>query len=94
MANLQANLRSQSVNARENPEPFLASVNRSLFANTTPNAYATLFFSDFDHRSAACATPTVGNCRLLSYARMVRLRRLEATSTVVGLFREWEVLHV
>jgi len=51
MAKLQTNLRSQSVNTRENPEPFLASVNRLLSANTTPNAYATLFFSDFDHPS-------------------------------------------
>ena len=51
MANLQANLRSQVAIALKAPRRFLASVNRMLFANTTPSAYATLFFAEYDDRT-------------------------------------------
>ena len=51
MANLQANLRSQCVNAVEHPDKVLNLVNRLLYENTDANAYATLFFAELDHRS-------------------------------------------
>jgi phosphoserine phosphatase RsbU/P len=50
MANLQANLRSQCANA-EQPEQLLQSVNRLFYENTADNAYATLFYSEFDDRT-------------------------------------------
>jgi len=48
MANLQANLRSQSAIALDQPERFLQSVNRLFCANTTDSAYATLFFGQYN----------------------------------------------
>ncbi len=51
MANLQANLRSQSAIAMEQPQKFLQSVNQLFCENTTDSAYATLFFGEYDDRS-------------------------------------------
>lgn len=47
MANLQANLRSQSALALDHPELLLRSVNRLFFQNTVDNAYASLFFAEY-----------------------------------------------
>ena len=90
MANLQANMRSQSVSASENPRQYLSSVNRLLFANTTPNAYATLFFSDFDHRTGRLLYANCGHLPALILRAGGAVELLEATCTVVGLFQEWE----
>src|SRR5262249_27838192 len=48
MANLQANLRSQSAIAWDEPRRFLRSVNQLFCQNTTDNAYATLFFAEYE----------------------------------------------
>ena len=48
MANLQANLRSQSAVALSHPELFLSSVNRLFYENTVDSAYASLFFAQYD----------------------------------------------
>src|SRR5438045_1221743 len=45
MANFQANLRSQSAMALEEPEHFLKSVNQLFYENTAESAYATIFFA-------------------------------------------------
>ena len=90
MANLQANMRSQSVSAAENPAQFLTSVNRLLFANTTANAYATLFFSDFDHRDGRLLYANCGHLPALILRANGAIHRLEPTCTVVGLFEQWQ----
>src|SRR5262249_60757268 len=46
MANLQANVRSQSALALQEPERMLCSVNSLFHANTSESSYATLFFAD------------------------------------------------
>src|SRR5689334_13879038 len=51
MANLQANLRSQSSLALDHPERLLQSVNRLFYENTTDSAYASLFFAVYDDQS-------------------------------------------
>src|SRR5260370_37569928 len=51
MANLQANLRSQSAIALDQPQRFLRSVNQLFYENTTDSAYATLFFAEYDDTS-------------------------------------------
>src|SRR5215472_8750890 len=48
MANLQANLRSQSALILTQPELFLRSVNQLIYANTVESAYASLFFAAYD----------------------------------------------
>ena len=90
MANLQANMRSQSVAAAENPGRFLASVNRLLFENTTANAYATLFYSEFDHHSGRLRYANCGHLPALILRTDGSIDKLDPTTTVVGLFDEWE----
>ena len=48
MANLQASLRSQSALAFDQPEALLRSVNRLFYDNTGDNAYASLFYAEYD----------------------------------------------
>jgi serine phosphatase RsbU (regulator of sigma subunit) len=51
MANLQANLRSQCAIAWDQPQRLLRSVNQLFFDNTPDNAYATLFFAEYDDQA-------------------------------------------
>ncbi|MBV9267137.1 MAG: SpoIIE family protein phosphatase [Acidobacteriaceae bacterium] len=90
MANLQAHLRSQCAVSRDQPEGLLRSVNQLFFENTSPSAYATLFFGEYD-----------GNLRRLRYVNCGHLsglllhvdqsiERLAPTATVLGLFQQWD----
>jgi serine phosphatase RsbU (regulator of sigma subunit) len=89
MANLQANLRSRTAVAVENPEEFLASVNRLFHDNTTDNAFATVFFAEYDNR---CQCMRYANCGHLP-AILLRgdgsFETLNPTATVLGVFRDW-----
>jgi serine phosphatase RsbU (regulator of sigma subunit)/catechol 2,3-dioxygenase-like lactoylglutathione lyase family enzyme len=93
MANLQANLRSQCVEAVENPEKVLNSVNRLLFENTDAHAYATLFFAEFDHGNGRLRYANCGHLAALvlrADGRLEsRIERLCPTSTVIGMFEDW-----
>jgi catechol 2,3-dioxygenase-like lactoylglutathione lyase family enzyme len=86
MANLQANLRSQCASAIDDPQRFLNSVNRLLFQNTADNAYATLFFADFDAGSGCLRYANCGHLPALVLRAGGAIEHLEATCTVVGLF--------
>ena len=90
MANLQANLRSQCVNAVEHPEKVLNSVNRLLYKNTDDNAYATLFFAEFDHRSGRLRYGNCGHLAALLLRRNQTIERLGPTCTVLGMFEDWQ----
>ena len=90
MANLQANLRSQSAIAMSRPEWFLRSVNQLFFDNTTENAYATLFFAAYDDRTRKLRYANCGHQTAFLLRRDNTLERLESTCTVLGLFREWD----
>src|SRR6202023_1618545 len=48
MANLQANLRSQSALALDHPQRLLCSVNQLFCDNTPDGSFATLFFAEYD----------------------------------------------
>jgi serine phosphatase RsbU (regulator of sigma subunit)/catechol 2,3-dioxygenase-like lactoylglutathione lyase family enzyme len=90
MANLQASLRSQCAIARDELERFLGLVNRMLFENTTAGAYATLFFAEYDDRTRKLRYVNCGHlCALVLHADGT-LDRLDSTSTVMGLFEDWE----
>ena len=86
MANLQANLRSQCAVAADDPQRFLNSVNHMLFENTADNAYATLFFADFDSATGCMRYANCGHLPALVLRAGGAVERLEATCTVVGLF--------
>src|SRR5215472_13846773 len=77
MANLQANLRSQCAIAVDQPQRLLRSVNRLFCDNTTDGAFATLFFAEYNDatRGLRCDDS---------------LARLEATATIVGVFKNWD----
>ena len=90
MANLQANMRSQSVTAAENLEAFLASVNRLLFENTSSSAYATLFYSDFDDSTGRLRYANCGHLPALILRANGLIEKLGPTCTVIGLFDDWK----
>ncbi|HLG56619.1 MAG TPA: SpoIIE family protein phosphatase [Vicinamibacterales bacterium] len=89
MANLQANLRSQCATAVEQPEQLLRSVNRLFYENTAENAYATLFYSEFDDRTCRLRYANCGHLPGLVVRSEGTVTRLSSTATVLGLFTEW-----
>jgi phosphoserine phosphatase RsbU/P len=90
MANLQANLRSQYAIALEDLPRLLESANRLFYENTPHDRFATLFFGVYDDASRCLRYANCGhNAPLLLRADGV-LERLPATTTVLGLFAEWE----
>ena len=90
MANLQANLRSQCVNAVEHPERVLNLVNRLLFESTVAGAYATLLFAEFDHRTGCMRFANCGHVPALVVRRDGSIERLDSTCTVLGMFEDWQ----
>ena len=92
MANLQANLRSQSAIALDQPERFLRSVNQLFYENTTDSAYATLFFAEYDDKARRLRYANCGHYPPLVLRTDGSLERLDSTSTVLGLFTEWNCL--
>lgn len=90
MANLQANLRSQSAIAWDQPQRFLRSVNQLFYENTTDNAYATLFFAEYEDESRRLRYANCGHYPPLLLRPGAGLERLDSTATVLGLFPEWD----
>jgi serine phosphatase RsbU (regulator of sigma subunit)/predicted enzyme related to lactoylglutathione lyase len=90
MANLQANLRSQFVEATEHTERLLTSVNHLLFANTVPSAYATIFFADYESATGQLLYANCGHVPGLILRAKDQVEELESNSTVLGLFEVWE----
>jgi serine phosphatase RsbU (regulator of sigma subunit) len=90
MANLQANLRSQCVNAVEHPERVLNLVNRLLFESTVAGAYATLLFAEFDHGTGCVRFANCGHVPALVVRRDGSIERLDSTCTVLGMFEDWQ----
>jgi serine phosphatase RsbU (regulator of sigma subunit) len=90
MANLQANLRSQCAIAVDHPRGLLRSVNRLFYENTTENAYATLFFAEYDDGAKRLRYANCGHLSALLLRSDGALERLDSTSTVLGLFNEWD----
>jgi serine phosphatase RsbU (regulator of sigma subunit)/predicted enzyme related to lactoylglutathione lyase len=90
MANLQANLRSQSAIASDQPQRFLRSVNQLFYENTTDSAYATLFFGEYNDKTRILRYVNCGHYAPLLLRSDNTLERLNASCTVLGLFREWD----
>jgi serine phosphatase RsbU (regulator of sigma subunit) len=90
MANLQANLRSQVAYALDEPRRLLQSVNQLFCENTPESSFASLFFADYHDPTGNLRYVNCGHLSALLLRRDGSLHRLEPTSTVLGLFREWE----
>jgi serine phosphatase RsbU (regulator of sigma subunit)/extradiol dioxygenase family protein len=90
MANLQANLRSQCAIAFDEPERLLRSVNQLFYENTNESAYATLFFAEYEDKLRRLRYANCGHLAALLLRHNGAVERLDSTSTVLGLFAEWD----
>src|SRR6185369_16734424 len=90
MANLQANLRSQCAIALDEPQRLLRAVNQLFYENTTDGAYATLFFGEYDHEARRLRYSNCGHLCALLLRRDGSVDQLDSTSTVLGLFKDWD----
>jgi serine phosphatase RsbU (regulator of sigma subunit) len=92
MANLQANLRSQCAVAAGHPAELLRSVNRIFYDNTADNAFATLFYAEYDDRTRRLRYANCGHLPGLLLRRTGEVERLHSTAPVLGLLTEWDCL--
>jgi serine phosphatase RsbU (regulator of sigma subunit) len=90
MANLQASLRSQSALAIDPSEALLRSVNRLFYDSTDDNTYASLLFAGYDDATRRLRYANCGHLSGLLLRRDSNLEHLESTSTLLGLFKEWD----
>jgi serine phosphatase RsbU (regulator of sigma subunit)/catechol 2,3-dioxygenase-like lactoylglutathione lyase family enzyme len=99
MANLQAHLRNLCTTyssrpftpfALDQPQRFLLSVNRLMCENMTDCSYATLFFAEYDNNLRRMRYANCGHLSALLLRNHTQIERLESTSTVLGLFKEWD----
>lgn len=90
MANLQANLRSQSALAVDQPQCLLRSVNQLFCENTTDGAFATLFFAEYNDATRRLRYANCGHLAALLLRRDDSIERLESTATVLGVFKGWD----
>lgn len=86
MANLQAVVRGQLALAVEDPPRFMQSVNRHIFDNTVPTAYATMFFGDYNESTGRFRYVNCGHPPPLLLRADGTVEALGATGMVVGLF--------
>jgi serine phosphatase RsbU (regulator of sigma subunit)/catechol 2,3-dioxygenase-like lactoylglutathione lyase family enzyme len=90
MANLQANLRSLCAIAERQPVHLLRSVNQLFCENTTDGAFATLFFAEYDDTTRTLRYANCGHLPALLLRGDNTVARLEATATVLGIFKKWD----
>jgi len=90
MANLQAHLRSQVVNAPQDPLRVLRMVNRMLCESTESGQFATLFFGIYTLATRRLAYINCGHNPPLLLRTSGALERLPATATILGVYAEWE----
>ena len=89
MASLQASLRSHFATVGDDLPRLLRDVNRLHFECTAPQHYASLFFANYDDASRHLRYANCGhNAPLLVHADG-GVDRLQATSTVLGMFESW-----
>jgi serine phosphatase RsbU (regulator of sigma subunit) len=89
MANLQANLRSQCAIALNQPQRLLCSVNQLFCDNTPDGSFATLFFAEYDDTASHLRYANCGHLPPLLLHCDGTVERLEATATVLGIFKDW-----
>jgi serine phosphatase RsbU (regulator of sigma subunit) len=89
MANLQANLRSQCAIALNQPQRLLCSVNQLFCDNTPDGSFATLFFAEYDDAASHLRYANCGHLPPLLLRSDGAVERLDATATVLGIFKDW-----
>ncbi len=89
MANLQATLRIQT-SLSIDQELLLRSVNHVFLKNSSESAYATLFFAEYDDEARRLRYTNCGHLPGLLLRGDGTVDRLASTSTVLGLFPDWD----
>jgi len=89
MANLQATIRAQQDLARE-PAKLMQRVNRFFFESTRPEYFATLFYGVFESGSRTLRYASCGHPSAILIRASGDVETLDATATVVGLFKDRE----
>ena len=89
MANLQACFRSQAPEALRHPAEVLRAVNKLFYESTPPEHFATLFFGYYDDRTRELRYANGGHLPPLLVRSDGTIERLEATATVLGVFKQW-----
>jgi serine phosphatase RsbU (regulator of sigma subunit)/predicted enzyme related to lactoylglutathione lyase len=90
MANLQANLRSQCAIALDQPQRVLCAVNQLFCENTPDGGFATLFFAEYEQKTGRLRYVNCGHLVALLLRSDNNVERLDATATVLGIFKEWD----
>ncbi|MGH9743041.1 MAG: PP2C family protein-serine/threonine phosphatase [Candidatus Acidiferrum sp.] len=90
MANLQANLRSQCSISLDQPQRLLQAVNQLFSQNTPDGSFATLFFADYHCPTGRLRYVNCGHLPALILRSDDSLDRLDATATVLGIFKKWD----
>jgi len=90
MANLQANLRSQCAIALDQPQRVMRAVNQLFCENTPDGGFATLFFAEYEETTGRLRYVNCGHLCALLLRGDDTLERLDPTSTVLGIFKEWD----
>jgi len=90
MANLQANLRSQSGLAREDLRGMLCRLNQSLCESIAAHRYATLFFGCYDDKTRRLRYTNCGHNPPILLRADGSVERLAATATILGTFDGWD----
>jgi len=90
MANLQASVRSQCAIALDQLQRLMCSVNQLFCDNTPDGAFATFFFAEYDDRSGRLRYANCGHLPALLLRSDKTVERLEATATVLGIFKDWD----
>ncbi len=90
MANLQANLRSLCAIALDQPQRLMCSVNRLFCENTPDGSFATLFFAEYDDTASRLRYANCGHLPPLLLRSDGTVERLDATATVLGIFKDWD----
>lgn len=90
MAHLQANLRAQYRSSPQDLHGLLAAVNRQFWENSGEHQYATLVLADYDDDTRELCVANCGHFPAYVIHADGSATPLASTSTVVGLFVEWQ----
>jgi serine phosphatase RsbU (regulator of sigma subunit) len=74
----------------DQPQRLLQSVNQLFCENTTDGAFATLFFAEYDDNSRRLRYANCGHLPALVLRCDNTLQRLDATATILGVFKKWD----
>ncbi len=90
MANLQANVRSLCAIALDQLQRLMCLVNQLFCDNTPDGSFATFFFAEYDDSTGRLRYANCGHLPGLLLRSDRSVERLDATATVLGIFKNWD----